>query len=160
MKEETEGALQPLIGEPLCGMFRFVGIQAFEFGVHRPCKNRRGDDVFKADLRLHVPCFWRITGPAGFDLSRDDFSRHGSNLPDHDEKAFPFYESLSTGNAPVVEAVEADDAGELRLQMSHGYVLNIRPDEMEEEPDEEQWRFLPKDEDQNHLVLILQGLED
>ena len=73
MKEQIEQTLQPLIGEPLCGMFCFVGIQAFEFGAHRPCKNRRGEDVFRADLRLHVSCSWEITGPNGFALSHDDF---------------------------------------------------------------------------------------
>jgi hypothetical protein len=155
MKEEIERALQPLVGEPLCGMFRFVGIQAFEFGVHRPCENRRGEDVFRADLRLHVSCFWRVTDPAGFDLSRDDFEPVGSR---RDEKAYLFYGMLQS-NPPFVQAIKADEEGALHLQMSHGYTLDIRPDEMEEEPDEEQWRFLPKDEDQHHLVITLQGIE-
>ena len=136
-------------------MMRFAGIQVFEFGVQRPRKNRKGEDITRADQRLHVSCSWEITGPNGLVLSHDDFGPIR-----RDEKAYSFYEILTGDAPPLVEVIEADDDGALRLQMSHGYTLDIRPDEMDEEPDEEQWRFLPKDEGQNHLVLTLEGLEE
>ncbi|MES2459420.1 MAG: hypothetical protein V4671_02465 [Armatimonadota bacterium] len=155
MKDKILQTLRPLIGEPLTDMMRFAGIQVFEFGVQRPRKNRKGEDITRADQRLHVSCSWEIAGADGFVLSREDFGPEGVR---QDEKAHPFYESLQTDDAPVVEAIEADDAGVLRLQLSQGYMLQIQPDEMEEEPDEEQWRFLPKDRNQRHLVLTLQGI--
>lgn len=132
-----------------------VGIQIFEFGTQHPGKNRRGQDITIADRSLMVRCSWEIAGPDGLVLSREDFSPVR-----RDEKAYFFYDSLVRDNPPVVEAVEADKEGALRLQLLQSYTLDIRPDEMEEELDEEQWRFLPKDEGQRHLVLTLQGLED
>jgi hypothetical protein len=140
MKEKIERALGQLIGEPLTGMFRFAGIQAFRFGVPRPGKNYKGEDVLRADRSLHVSCSWRIVGPEGVVVSSEDFGRNGVRS---DEHAHPFYH--------------------IRLQMSRGYFLDVQPNEPEDEPDEdstgEQWRFLPKDKRRRHPVITVQGIQ-
>ncbi len=155
MKDEIERALEPLHGEPLSDMWRLGGLQAFEFGIQRPAKNRRGQDITCADLRLHIACFWRITENEVEILASADF---GPNKSRRDEKAKPFYESLET-DPPVVEAIEADDTGGFVLQMTSDFTLTVRPDEINEEPDSEQWRFLPKDKRTNHFVVTAQGIE-
>jgi len=155
MKEEIGRTLEPLIGEPLSDMFRFAGIQAFEFGVPRPCKNHKGQDITLADQGLHISCHWCISGPEGTIVSSEDFGPDGRR---HDEQAHPFYDTLKS-NPPVVEVVVVDEAGALRLCLSGGYSLTVLPQELSNDSDEEQWRFLPKDEEQRHLVLTQQGIE-
>ena len=155
MKEQIERALQALRAEPLSDMFRFAGIQAFEFGVQRPGKNRKGQDITLADQRLHVSCDWRLDGTEGVIVSSEDFGLNGSR---HDELAHPFYAMLKN-YPPVVEVVVAEESGALRLLLSGGYTLNVLPDELSDDSDEEQWRFLPKDKEQGHLVLTRQGIE-
>jgi hypothetical protein len=159
MKETVERRLGELIGKPFIGMFRFVGIQAFEFGDRGPGKNYKGEDVFRADQRLHVSCSWCITGPEGVVVSSEDFGRNGVRS---DEQAHPFYHMINS-HPLLVEAIEADEQGAIRLQMSRGYSLEVQPDEPEDEPDEdstgEQWRFLPKDKRRRHLVITAQGIQ-
>ena len=123
MKEELERALQPLIGEPLSDMSRFAGMQMFEFGIQRPCKNRKGQDITLADQRLHVSCYWCVSSSEGTIISCEDFDPNGSR---RDARAYPFYNMLES-NPPIVEVLEADEAGTLRLYLSGGYSLIVRP---------------------------------
>ncbi len=152
--------MKSLIGEPLSDMYRFAGIQVFEFGVQRPGKNRKGEEITFADRRLHVSCRWCITGPEGNIVSSMDF---GPNRSRHDERASPFYEMLES-EPPVVEALKADESGAIVLRMSRGYTLEVQPDEGEDtqipvEHSNEQWRFLPKDKRRHHLVITSRGIE-
>jgi hypothetical protein len=159
MKEKIERALGQLIGEPLTGMFRFAGIQAFRFGVLRPGKNYKGEDVMRVDRSLHVSCSWRIMGLEGAVVSSEDFGRNGAR---NDEYAHPFYHLINS-HPLLVEAIEADEHGAIRLQLSRGYSLEVQPDEPEDEPDEdstgEQWRFLPKDKRRRQLVITSKGIQ-
>lgn len=155
IKEEVERALHSLIGEPLSDMIRYAGIQAFEFGVQRRRKNRKGQDITVADQRLDVSCYWCISGPEGTIVSSEDFGPKGSR---RDARAYPFYDMLDS-NPPVVEVLEADEAGTLHVWLSGGYSLTVRPMEHVDGSDEEQWRFLPKDKEQSHLVFTRQGIE-
>ena len=148
MKEEVEQALRPLIGNPLSDMTRFGGIQIFEFGVQRPRKNRKGQEITVADQKIHVSsCEWRISGPEGEIVGSKDFTPVRG-----DERAHPFYQMLGD-NPPLVQTVEADKAGGFVLQMIGGYSLTVSVDENIKEPDIEQWRFLPKAKSQNHFVI-------
>jgi hypothetical protein len=161
MKDQILRTLDPLIGEPLSGMFRFAGVQAFEFGVQRPARNRKGQEITHSDMGLHVACSRQVSGPEGFKLSSEDFD------PDRgrrDEQAYPFY-ALLESDPPLVEAIDADENGALRLRLSRGFALEVNPDtiscedELIEDEDGEQWRFLPKEEDKRHLVVTSRGIE-
>ena len=162
MKEEIERRLYPLVGEPLSDMFRFAGIQVLEFGVQRPCKNRKVEDVTRADQSLHVSCHWRIAGPDGTVVTSDDFGQGGSRC---DEKAYPFYDMLGEA-PPAVEAIEADELGNVVMRLANGYMLEIRLDTETEASgsdmdltDDEQWRYLPRDEGEDHFVITSRGIE-
>lgn len=65
-------------------------------------------------------------------------------------------------NLCLVESIEGDDDGAFRLHLSRGYTLSVwleLPDSASsDETDCVQWRYLPKEEKQEHLVLTLQGI--
>jgi hypothetical protein len=152
MKVEIEKTLHPLIGEPLSDMWRYAGHQKFEFGIQRPCKNRKGEHITIADWGFVVAGDWRITGPEGYIVSSDDFGPKGSR---RDEKAYPFYEMLGTA-PPIVESIEAEEDGSVRFCMTGGYTLDVLPDR---EPEAEQWRFMPKDGRKRQFVITSEGIE-
>jgi len=82
MKHEIEQALRPIIGEPLTAMWRYAGNQKFEFGVQRPCKNRKGEEITRADLGLVVSCHWRMDAPDGGYISSEDYGPNGARYRD------------------------------------------------------------------------------
>lgn len=154
MKQYIETALRPLLGEPLTDMWRYAGSQKFEFGVQRRRRNNQDEEYTSADWGLVVSCAWSIAGPEGCIVSSDQF---GPQLGRRDQRAKPFYELLATG-PPVVESIEADEEGALVIQMSGGYILAVQP-EADIDPMDEQWRLMPPDGEQSHLVLWGDGLE-
>jgi len=153
--EETRTAAQeafsPLIGLPLSDMWRY-GSQKFEFGEQKPHLNRKGEETTWADWGLVVAGAWHLSGPNGFALSSEHFAPER-----HDEHAKDFYESLDD-EPPIVQTVEVLENGGLRIEMSRGYRLGIDPRSTEEEYFEE-WRLMPPNEAQGHLVLDHGGLE-
>lgn len=152
MKEEIEKTLRPLVGKPLSDMWRYAGLQKFEFGVQRPHKNRKGQDVTWADWGLVVACAWRITGRARPVVASADF---GPGRSRHDEQALPFYTGLATA-PPIVEAIEAAANGSLRISLSHEYLLEVHTDG---ETDSEQWRFMPRDRRRRHFVVVGENIQ-
>ena len=93
--------------------------QAFEFGLQKPGKNRRGEDITIADWKLDVSGDWEILGPSEFCLSSKDF------LPERkDEHAYAFYDSLKS-DPPTVEKVEVRRDYSLKISMSKGFVLEV-----------------------------------
>ena len=148
MKKEIEQGLLPLVTEPLSHMWRFSGFQIFEFGVQKPEKNRRGEDITMAEKRLHVSCEWSLSGREGRIVSSDDFVSPSDR---RDGEAHLFYAMLHE-DPPVVENIQADDRGEVVLSFSRGYSLRIEPDLDLYEPDEELWRYLSESEDSDFCV--------
>jgi len=154
MKPVIEAALSPLIGEPLSDIWRYAGCQKFEFGIQRPTTNHEGEEITLADWGLVVSCDWRVTGPEGHVVSSGDFGFGGSR---RDEQAHPFYDRIHA-DSPVVESVGADDDGKLSIRMSRGYLLQVDP-VTGIDPEDEQWRFTPKDEEARHVVLWGDGID-
>ena len=140
-------------------MWRYAWFQRFEFGAQRPAKNRKGEAITMSDWTLVAGCYWRITGPDGEKVvSSADF---GPGESRRDEKAYPFYGMLHR-EPLVVEAVEADERGELRIRLSQGYLLKVSPDD-EPQPDPrqsdyEQWLFLPRDGRRRRFDFSAEGL--
>ena len=133
-------------------MFRYAGYQKFEFGVQRPFKNRKGEDITRADWGLVVGGDWRITGTEGGIVSSDDF---GSGKERRDQSAKDFYRSLSN-TFPLVKTIEAEDNGAVRIAMSGGYLLEIHASGGN---DGERWRFMPKDSKEVQFVITLEGIQ-
>jgi hypothetical protein len=159
IQQEIETALKPLIGEPLSDMRR-AGFQMFEIGVQKPCKNRKGQDITRADMALHVSCDWYITRKSDQILSSEDFGPEWGER--RDEKAEPFYQGLGAPDY-IITSISADDSGGVVIQMAGGYTLQIICTSDSEvrnlDGGPEQWRFLPKDESAPHFVVTAEGIE-
>jgi hypothetical protein len=159
LQEEVETTLQPLLGQPLSDMWRAAGMQIFEIGVQRPCKNRRGQEITRADWSLHVSCCWYIMGPKGDIVSSSDFGPDGSR---RDEQAKPFYGMLGDPALTII-TLQSDGYGGINLGMSGGYNLAIWPpweneaDREGQETDEEQWRLLSRHSNMRHFVILAHG---
>lgn len=159
MKEEIERVLQPLLGEPLSDLWRIGDLQIVEFGVQRPFTNHRGKETTSADQRLHISCdcYWSIQGPSGTIVSSEDFDSNGNC---RDTRAYPFYEVLAS-HPLTVERIVADEIGSACFYLSDGYSLTLQSNRCSSnlEEDKEQWRFLPKDEENSHLVVNQKGID-
>lgn len=154
MKQQIEDMLRPIVVEPLSDMWRYPGCQYFEFGVQRPHKNRKGQDVTWSDWHLGVECDWRITGPAGYIVSSDDY---GPGYNRRDEMAHPFFDMLHD-DPPIVEAIDADEQGGLCIRMSRGYTLEIQP--VDWPLDEDQWRFWCDANAEEYFVVTRGGIQN
>ncbi len=158
VKQETETVLKPLIGQPISDMWRMY-FQAFEIGVQKPCKNRKGQDITRADLSLHVACNWDITCNNEPIVGSQDF---GPWPERHDEHAKPFYNILGKPEL-TIKCIRADNSGSLWLQTTCGYTLHIAtdPPDTPQDPDNdsEQWRFLPENQDEHHFVITASGIQ-
>jgi hypothetical protein len=156
MKAEIEAILKPLLGEPLTDMWRYAGFQRFEFGEQRRSHDSKADAAPVGDWALIAGCAWRITGPMGVVVSSANFGESGRT----DKDAAPFYRLLKR-EPPVVEALEANAAGAIRLQLTAGYLLEIEPEGAEwddEPPSEEYWLFHPRDKRKIRTILYHDGL--
>lgn len=119
MKYAIEAALRPLLGEPLSDMWRYEGLQKFEFGVQWPAKNRNGEHITRADWGIVVACFWQINGPDGYILSYNDF---GPGDRRNDKPAQSFYDLLHI-SPRIVESITASNDGSVEFFLSDGYSL-------------------------------------
>jgi hypothetical protein len=156
MKDRIEAALRPLLSEPLTDMWRYVGHQRFEFGEQRPCKNRKGQDITRADLAVVALCHWRISRADGSSVSRCNFR---SSTEPGDEAAGRFVEEC-LDSQPVVLEITAQDSGGVHLVLAHGYELWLEPDPDDASELDEEWRFLPRDHAERHFVVTAHGIEE
>jgi hypothetical protein len=147
--DQTESALQPLLGEPLTCMWRYAGYQRFEFGPQRPATNRKGQAITVSDKALVVGCTWRVIGHEGPVLSSADFGPDGAR---RDEGAEEFYGFMQT-DPLVVEGVEASELGALRIRMSRGYALDLQPEQEDGEDEHDHWRLMIDGPQPSHMVL-------
>ena len=154
MKEEIEDALRSIIEQPLTDMWRYGGMQKFEFGEQRSHTNRRGEQVTRADLGLVVSCNWQITSKTGTIISQEDFVNDKEPRPSRVTSML--HELLSA--KPTVINVLADNSGAVRLNLSGGYYLELSPDSTDSERDE-LWRFMPSKESEPHFVVTASGIE-
>jgi Ankyrin repeats (3 copies) len=159
IQQETETVLKPLLGQPISDMWR-AGFQVFEIGVQKPCKNRKGQDITRADRSLHVFCDWKVV----FNNSIVFGSHDLRPWPDehNDAHANPFYNILGEPELTIM-AIRADNRGNLWFQTTGGYTLHIETDPQDTiwEPDDdtEQWRYLPADRDAHHFVITARGIQ-
>jgi len=164
-----ESALAPLVGLPLWASGRAADLQWFQLGAQRPVTAQYGPakrtERMVGDYALHIQCAWRISGPTGIVVaSRDRYvpagdpdeepadwrwDRPGANRCDERIKAW------CLGGPYLVEAVAADPTGGVRLALSHGYALEVFPDDSQ---DREHWRLLQPARDADHFIVTGAGI--
>lgn len=137
--ETVNLAFAKLIGLPLTNMFRYVGVQRFEFGEQQKWVTRKGKETTRAYWALNASCGWRITGPGSFTLCSDHFGPEEAKGDDHAE---PFYALIHSDSPPTLEAVTVGLDGGLECSLSQGYTLTLWRSP-KEDPRDEQWGLLP-----------------
>src|SRR5262245_16738621 len=104
-------------------MWRYAGMQKFEFGEQRPHINKKGEQISVADWGIVVSCNWRITDKTGTFISQQDFVQNTEPRPN---RVVTLLDEL-LGSTPRVERIVADDAGSVTLSLTHGYCLELMP---------------------------------
>ena len=169
MKDEIERSLSSLIGLPLWAADRAADMEMFDFGDRRLVQNMRGEPLEVGQYALHVQCAWRLAGPRGIIVaSCDRFYPAGDpdNIPPdfawdkaganrRDERLTAFF--AQCGDAfPVVQRIEADRLGGLRIVLSGDVTLDLFPDDSLEN---EHWRFFQPRSGEKHFVVTGRGLD-
>lgn len=168
-KELIEDKLHSLVGLPLTDGSRAANMQCFHFGQKCTRLSRKGETVTVSKFALHVQCRWRIVGREGIIVgARDmyypagdpddppdefDWDKPGANRCD--ERMKQFFQKHKT--PLLVEEIEADITGGLRVQLQGGFRLEIFIDDS---LNDEHWRFFEPGIDSAHLVVTGQGILD
>lgn len=163
MKAKIEEALHCLIGLPLWNASRAADLESFQLGTRHIVPSHRGGTKEVGDYALHVQCAWRIVGAEGIVVaSRDRYYPAGN--PDEDPPDFEWYRSgtnrcdeqvamffKNKTNTPlVVEAIQADPVGSLRLTLNNEFALEVFPDDSLAG---EHWRLFQPFNDNDHFVV-------
>ena len=169
IKRRVEQALRPLLGMELVNFGRAGNMGCFEIAErlwHKPSK-----DIERVGplLVIHVQCPWRFIGrdmvivgsrdmylPAGNSLKVPpvfNWDVPGANRCDERMKQL----LGDTDSHFVIEQIEADSTGAVRLSMSEGYRLEIIPDTSAET---EHWRLLGPGAPRDHFVVSGGIIED
>lgn len=146
----AETCLHKLVGCKLCEMFRYMGIQKFEFWSPQVSVD---DDC---DYGLAVSCDWSIKNLSGGVLCSAEFGPVR-----HDDPENQIYKIIF-GEHPTVAGLKLDRQGNLLLHLSSQLEFSINPNEPQEGSDSvhEQWRLMYHgDLEDYNAQLTLYGAE-
>lgn len=131
---------------------------------------RRGKTLETAEYALHIQCAWRITlknkiavasrdfySPSSeWDGDMDDFDWdiQGNNRFDERINAF-----IKDNERLMVQKIESDEFGGLKIYLSDGYKLEVFPDSSEDDEQSEHWRFFKRKDNSPHFVSTGMGTE-
>lgn len=169
MKQSVDAALHPLISLQLWTSRRSADVQGFHFGESRPVVSQ-GETFLVGTYALHVQCPWRIKGPkrllvgsydrftpaAGRSWEDPDFESDVPGASLIDERIDALFGPEAQQHF-VVQSVEADDVGGLRMSLGEGTVLEVFPNHTD---DAEFWRLFQPWNDNRHFVVTGDGIED
>jgi hypothetical protein len=151
MKDKIERSLAPLVGLPMWAVGRAGDVAVFTFGERRRVKKRHGKVVEVGEYALHVRCAWRLVGAKGIIVASRDYFYPAGNVDDEspdfdhdqpganrrDERMDVFFAECGD-EVPVIQRIEADRLGSLRIAMSGEVTLEVFPiDSLQME----HWRF-------------------
>jgi hypothetical protein len=150
-------------------MGRAADLEWFGFGQPREVPTRTGGMKTVRDRALHVQCAWRLVGPDGIVTGLGDLHVPAGDPDVRPEGWSPFdsggqarldertlrLRSEWAAAPPVVEVVSVDAFGGLRLQLTHGYGLEVWPDDSL--PDE-YWRLFQPARGAPHFVVTGAGI--
>lgn len=169
MKDRIERALAGLIGLPMWAASRAADMATFQFGERRRVRNRQGQAIEVGEYALHVQCAWRLVDASGIvvasrdyyypagdpDVEPPDFDHDQLGANRQDERMEAFF-SHCGDEFPVVQRLEADRVGSLRIVMSHKTDLEVFPNDS---LDWEHWRFFRPHSGERHFVVTGRGIE-
>ena len=125
--------LQPIVGEPLSGMWRALG-QVFEFGEQRPDTNRRGEAITQGDFLLKfIAADWRVVQAGRIILGSSDHTNNDRFYDTDQEPERPydaeawrlgrdFLESVENCKF-VAESIEVGRFADVRVRLSHDLMI-------------------------------------
>jgi hypothetical protein len=170
MRQEIERAVAILVGKPLWGYSRAADMAHFSFGARKKRQNKHGKDYEVGEFALHISCAWRIAHgdqivvgswdlryptdylspdedvPEDFDWDRDPNRRDRLMATFFNDETLAF----------LVEGVEVQAAGSMRILLDGGFSLDIFPDIT---TTYEHWRLFRSGQDEHHFVVTPRGIE-
>ena len=133
---------------------------------------KRGRTEEAAEYALHIQCSWRIA--KGYKIvvgSRDFYSpRTGLKSENEhfewdiqgnnrfDERIESFIKDINEHT--IVERVDSDEVGGLKIFLSQGYLLEVFPDTSEDDEYSEFSRLFKQKEDSSHFVVTGNGTKN
>lgn len=166
MKNSIEIKLHVLIGLPLENAGRSGNLTWFSFGKTKKIMSLRGIEKRVGEHTLNVQCSWRITKELEIIVASKDLylpSREWMGKEEEfewDIQGMNRYDERITGFKAMnllVEKIEADGLGSVKIYFSDSYLLEIFPDDSSEE---EFWRFFVPGELNSHFVVKGNGIEE
>lgn len=123
------------------------------------------------EFALHIQCTWRLSNDskivvasqdlfvprADWQEEDEDFEWHVPGNNRFDERITEFLKAVD-GNL-VIEEVQVDCLGGLKIWMSNSFVLEVFPDSSDESEDWEFWRFFNRRKNSPHFVVSGKGVE-
>jgi len=138
--------LAVLLGLELSGINHAADMLTLQFGQLRQITTRRGTVKQVGAWTLHVQCGWRVEQSGHLVASRDDL-----RTDDVARRTTERLDRLLVNPSPaVVERVQADASGGVRIDLSLDRGLVITPDGIAEDED---WRFFAPGNDGPHFVI-------
>ena len=141
--------LQAICGQPLTRIRQLYG-DVFEFGVQRPQKNRKGDDVNWADFRLSIICAdWRVVQRGRIILASREYRDETHLVSDFDESpetpqiaesrriAREFFDAVTEGKF-IVQSVVVRDHADMVIRLSEDLVIESFSSSCQ---NEDSWHF-------------------
>lgn len=170
MREDIKTELGKLIGLKLQYAGRASNLFWLGFGEMVLVKRRKGTELL-AEYSLHIQCAWRITKENKILVASRDFYYPRSDSDEEidsfdwdvqgnnrfDEKIKNLMEDVK--GKLIVEGIDSDDIGGLKVYLSEKYVLEAFPDESDDDEDSEFWRFFNMKDDSPHFVVEGNGIQ-
>jgi hypothetical protein len=169
MREEINSELRKLSGLKLQYAGRASNLFWLGFGEMISVRRRKGTERM-AEYSLHIQCSWRITKGnkivvasrdfyyprSDWDEENDDFDWDVQGTNRFDEKIKNFLEVVK--GQLIVERIDSDDIGGIKVHLSDKYVLEAFPDNSEEDEYSEYWRFFNMKDASPHFVVGGNGI--
>lgn len=172
MNEEIERALAALVGAPLWAMHRSGDLVSLQLGERRTlAASEESPERGIGQYSLDVACPWRLADderilvgsgdlftPADPDAEIETFDWEERGASWLDVRLDELQPELRSGSI-VVERIDVDAFGGMRVQLSRGWRLDVFPNSTPTgHVTTEFWRLLRPGEDAPHLVVGTFGI--
>jgi hypothetical protein len=171
MREATKSKLDKLVGLNLRYAGRASNLFWLGFG-EKILVTRRGKKEEVAEYALHIQCSWRIAKGYKIIVGSQDFYSPRTGLENEnehfewniqgnnrfDERIESFIKDINEHT--IVERVDSDEVGGLKIFLSQGYLLEVFPNTSEDDEYSEFWRLFNRKEGSPHFVVTGNGVKN